>query len=293
MKTYNDVYLNARKKLRAAGIEAHDLETRLIIAYATGKSREELLSVGNEYLTQVEKLKEIDALLDRRIDGEPVAYIVGEWEFYGIPVKVSKAVLIPRVDTEVLAEKAIELLKMKSGQKRLLDLCAGCGCVGLAAAANVKNCRVVLADNSEAALAVCRQNMLGNRLSKMTMAVTADALEAPPAILGAFDMIVCNPPYIPSAHIESLDRSVKDYEPLSALDGGQDGLNFFRKIAANWSDIIKTGGHMVFECGVGQADAVCEIMRNTGFLDIKKQTDTLGIERVVYGIKGGFSKSVT
>ena len=283
MKTYNDVYLGARRKLRAAGIAAHDLEARLIVAYSTGKTREELLSLSRYYVTDNEVLDKVDELLQRRITGEPIAYIVGEWEFYGLPLTVNETVLIPRMDTEVLAQEAIRLMKTRGGQTRMLDLCAGCGAIGLAVAANVPDCRIVLADASEKALAVCRANMLRNRLSRNTTAIMADALETPPALLGMFDTIVSNPPYIKTFELRNLDRSVRNYEPVFALDGGADGLDFHRAISLNWSILLKVGGYLAFECGAGQAGAIREIMEDNGYASIRTLKDTLDIERVVVG----------
>ena len=283
MKTYNDVYLKARKELRSAGVAAHDLEARLIVSNATGKTREELVSASNVFLTNVEILKKVDNMVDRRKTGEPVAYIVGEWEFYSIPLIVNTSVLIPRTDTEVLAGAAINILRQNDDPKRVLDLCTGCGCIGLAIAANVPNCRVVLADKSENALAVCRANMLKTNLSKMTMAVAVDALALPPAMMGTFDMIVCNPPYIPTSQIDSLDNSVRDYEPAIALDGGDDGLKFFRAITASWASVLRSGGHLAYECGIGQAEILSGILKENGFGSIETYTDSLDIERVVIG----------
>jgi len=283
MQTYNDIYLSTRRRLRAAGITAHDLEAKLIVAYAAGKSREDLLKSSRLYVTDKSLAQVVDGLIERRLDGEPVAYIVGEWEFYGIPMTVNESVMIPRIDTEILAGEAIRLMKRRFGQTRLLDLCAGSGCIGLAVAANVTNSRIVLADNSEAALAVCRANMLRNKLSRNATAIEADVLEPPPALLGMFDAIVCNPPYIPTGDLESLEPSVKKYEPLTALDGGPDGLYFFRAVATNWPALIKQNGYLAFECGAGQAEAVSVILEDSGFRDIKAHLDTLGIERVVVG----------
>ena len=242
MKTYNETYLEARRQLRAAGVGAHDLEARLIVAFATGKTREELLSLSRYFITDSEAIDKVDELVRRRVNGEPIAYIVGEWEFYGLPLVVNESVLIPRVDTEVLAGEAIRLMKLQGVQTRLLDLCCGCGAIGLAVAANVPDCRIVLADASEKALAVCRANMLRNRLSRNVTAIMADALEKPPALLGRFDAIVSNPPYIPTAQLIDIDRSVRDYEPVFALDGGLDGLDFYRAIAGKWAILLKLGG---------------------------------------------------
>lgn len=283
MDTYNDIYIKARRKLRAAGITASDLETRLIVAHAAGKTREELLSSSRLYVTDGAVSAIVDEMIERRIKGEPVAYILGEWEFYGLPIIVSKAVMIPRVDTELLAQEAIRLIKRRGGQTRVLDLCTGSGCVGIAIAEHVSDCRIVLIDNSEQALAICRANVLKNRLSRNVIAFEADALETPPALLGMFDVIVSNPPYIPTRELNGLDISVRDHEPVCALDGGPDGLYFFRAIATNWAALLKPGGNFAFECGAGQARAVREILEDSGLCDIKVHIDTLGVERVVVG----------
>jgi len=284
MNTYNDIYLQTRRRLRAAGITAHDLEAGLIVSHAAGKTREELLSSSRFFVTDAAIPNAVEEMVKRRLSGEPVAYIVGEWEFYGLPLIVNESVLIPRIDTELLAEVAIGLMKRRVAQSRLLDLCTGSGCVGLAIAANVPDCRVVLADKSEKALAICRANMLRNRLSRSVTAIEVDVLEIPPALLGMFDAIVSNPPYIPTRDLINLDSSVRDYEPVLALDGGPDGLYYIRAIATNWSAVLKLGGHLAIECGAGQAEATREILEDSGFGSIKTHYDTLGIERVVVGM---------
>ena len=283
MKTYNDIYLSTRRKLRDVAIGAHDLEARLIVSHACGKTRDELISHSKFFVTDPEILKAVDDMVERRLNGEPVAYLVGEWEFYGLPIYVNSDVLIPRDDTEVLAETAIKLMKKRSGHTRLLDLCTGTGCVGLAIAATVPDCRVVLADNSERAITVCKSNMIRNNITRNVTPIVLNALEPPPALLGTFDAIVCNPPYIPTDFIKELDKSVSKFEPLAALDGGQDGLDFFRAVASKWTHLLIKGGHMLFECGFGQADSVREILQENGYKDIIIHLDTQGIERVVQG----------
>jgi len=287
MNTYNDIYLDSRRKLRAAGVTASDLEARLIVAYASDKSREELLASSRLYVTDRKVQASVDEMVRRRLGGEPVAYIVGEWEFYGLPFTVNESVLIPRADTELLAEVAINLMKRRGWQTRLLDLCAGSGCVGLAVAAHMPNCRIVLADISEPALAVCRVNMLRNNLSRQVTAIEVDVMDAPPSLLGAFDAIACNPPYIPTRELDGLDASVREHEPLMALDGGPDGLYLIRAIATNWSALLKPSGYLALECGAGQSEAVREILTDSGFQDIKTHNDTLGIERVLVGTLKG------
>jgi len=283
MKTYNDIYLESRRRLRAAGVAASDLEARLIVCYASNKSREELLASSRLYVTDRAVQAAVDDMVRRRLEGEPVAYIVGEWEFYGLPFTVNESVLIPRMDTELLAEVAINLVKRRGWQSRVLDLCAGCGCLGLSIAAKMPICRIVLADISEQALAVCRINMLRNNLSRQVTAIEVDVTEPPPALLGAFDAIVCNPPYIPTRELADLDASVRDHEPILALDGGPDGLYVIRAIATYWPSLLKPAGHLALECGAGQAEAVREIMADSGFSDIKTHNDTQGIERVIVG----------
>jgi len=284
MDTYNDIFLAARRKLRGAGVAAFDLEARLIVAHAGGKTREELMRSSRLFVPDSSITRAVDSMIQRRLDGEPVAYIVGEWEFYSLPIIVNESVLIPRVDTELLARETIKLLKQSGRQTRLLDLCAGSGCIGLAVAANVPACRIVLADSSDRALAVCRANMLRNNLSRNVTAIEANALEPPPALLGTFDVIVCNPPYIKTKDLKTLDESVRDYEPVHALDGGPDGLYFFRAIVSNWTALLRQGGFLTLECGEGQSGAVREIMSDGGLRDIMTYVDTLGIERVLVGM---------
>ena len=283
MKTYNDIYLSVRKRLRAAGITASELEARLIIAHATGKTREELLEAGRLFFTDAAMLKTIEDSIERRLKGEPVAYITGEWEFYGLPFAVNEKVLIPRIDTELLARNAINCIKSSVAKTRVLDLCTGSGCVGLAVAANVPDCRVVLADVSHEALIVCRENMRLSKLSRRATAIEADVLQPPPSLLGTFDMIVCNPPYIRSGDLETLDVSVRDYEPLQALDGGPDGLMYFKAVASMWAPLLVKRGRILFECGEGQAYDVREIMAENGIRGITIHKDTLDIDRVLTG----------
>ena len=213
---------------------------------------------------------------------EPLAYLIGEWEFYGLPLDISEQVLIPRSDTEVLAGEAIRWLQTQQ-DARVLDLCAGSGCVGLAVASQVHACRVVLGEKSEAALRICRQNIRRSGLLGRVTPMPADALEPPTRQLGEFDCIVCNPPYIPTQDIETLDVSVRDYEPHMALDGGEDGLEFYRAISENWREALHPGARLYFEVGIGQADSVLRIMRRQGFGELEIVPDTAGIPRVVYG----------
>ena len=279
--TYNNLYMDIRQELRAAGIEAATLEARELVCYAAGKTRQELMRDARLYVPQAVE-EQVRALVQRHLAGEPVAYLIGEWEFYGLPLDISEHVLIPRPDTEVLAEKAIEFVQ-PLGECRVLDLCAGSGCVGLAVASQCPDARAVLGELSEGALRICRQNIRRNGLTGRVVPLAMDVMAGPPAHLGEFDCIVSNPPYIPRADIPGLDISVKDYEPLMALDGGEDGLDFYRAICRGWRDVMRPGTGLFFEVGIGQADDVLRIMRQVGFGDIQVADDGAGIPRVVYG----------
>ena len=282
-KTYNDLYLATRTALKNAGVEAYALEARLLVAYAVGKTKEEFVRDLRLY-TSDENEQKIAALLQRRIAGEPLAYLIGEWEFYGLPLDISPAVLIPRPDTEVLATKLIDAAR-GAGACRILDLCAGSGCIGLAAAANLPNARVLLGEYDEEALKICRQNIRRNRLTARVASLKIDAREKPARTLGEFQFLVSNPPYIPSADIDTLDASVRDHEPHLALDGGADGLDFYRVICEKWRDALCENGMLFFEVGIGQADQVLRIMRSHGFGDIQIVKDLNNIPRVVYGTR--------
>ena len=281
--TYNNLYLDTRQRLREAGVEGAQLEARELLCHAAGKNREQFYRDMALYAPDPVEEK-LAALVERRLAGEPVAYLIGEWEFYGLTLDVTPDVLIPRMDTEVLAERAILLARAAGEGARVLDLCAGSGCVGLAVAANVPTCRVVLADVSEAALKICKGNVRRNELNARVTCVQADALQKPDAALWDFDVIACNPPYIPTGDLAGLDVSVRDYEPRSAPDGGADGLDFYRAIAARWGSALRLGGSLLFEVGINQAMDVAALLEGSGFEDIQSTQDTQGIPRVVEGV---------
>ena len=279
--TYNNLYLDIRQQLRRAGIEEATLEARELVCFGTNKSREELARDGGLYASP-ELEHRVRDLVRRHLEGEPVAYLIGEWEFYGLPLDISRDVLIPRPDTEVLAEQAIGYIKTL-GECRVLDLCAGSGCIGLAVASQCPGVHAVLGEFSDAALKICRQNIRRNGLTGRVIPMTVNALERPDRALGEFHCILSNPPYIPHGDIPGLDHSVKDYEPHLALDGGEDGLDFYRAISEKWKAALAPGGRLYFEVGIGQADAALRIMRAQGFGDIQVVKDHNDIPRVVFG----------
>ena len=283
--TYNDLYLEIRRQLRAADSGDPTLESRELVAFACGKTKEELLWDSRLYVTPEVEAR-VRALVQRHLDGEPTAYLIGEWEFYGLPLDISRDVLIPRPDTEVLAGLAIDFVKTQ-GACRVLDLCAGSGCIGLAVASQCPESRVVLGELSEGALRICRQNIRRNGLSGRVVPMQMDALAPPPAQLGEFRCLVSNPPYIPAGDIPGLDPSVRDYEPHMALDGGADGLDFYRNLAGEWKNALTVGGKIFLEVGIGQADDVLRLLRAQGFGDLEITKDLNGIPRVVHGTLWG------
>lgn len=280
--TYNNLFLDTRARLKKAGVESAQLEAREILCYAADKTREQFYRDMALYVSG-ELERRVDTLVQRRLSGEPVAYIIGEWEFYGLTLDVSGDVLIPRMDTEMLVERTILRARAAGEEARVLDLCAGSGCVGLAVASNVPDCRVVLAELSEGALRICKQNIRRTDMNARVTSVCVDALEPPSSTLWDFDVVACNPPYIPTGDIDALDVSVRDYEPRMALDGGTDGLEFYRQIASKWKNAIRLGGALIFEVGVSQASEVEKIMAENGFENIQTTADTQGIWRVVEG----------
>jgi len=281
-KTYNELYFHIRTELKNAGIEAFGQEARLLLAAASGKDKAELMRDMNLYTS-----KDLDEkalrFLQRRLGGEPLAYIIGAWEFYGLPMIVDRSVLIPRMDTEVLVDVAIDYCRQKGRKLRILDLCCGSGCIACAVASKVESANVIAADISQDALAICRKNISLNKLSSRIVPIRADALDWPPNHTGAFDMILSNPPYIATKELKELDSSVRDYEPHSALDGGADGLHFYREIIKHWCVTLRPGGLLIFEIGEEQASSVKQLMRDAGFVSVESHFDTLGTERVVVG----------
>ncbi len=284
MRTYNEMYLDLRRTLKAGGVEDYNLEAKLILCAAAGKTREELIRDMKLYAFEDVEAK-IRDMTARRLTGEPMAYVLGEWEFMGLPFNVSDKVLVPRADTELLAELAIKLLRRSSSEgMRVLDLCCGTGCIGISIAKTVQTCRVVLVDNSPDARAATLSNISRNAVTRNAIFIGADALKNPPVLLGRFDLIVCNPPYVPTAEIDTLDRGVKDFEPRAALDGGEDGLDFYRAIIPAWKTILKDRGCMMFECGEGQAFKIADMLSENGFESVASYPDPAGTPRVVAAV---------
>ena len=282
MKTYNELYINARNTLKRSGIEAYALEARVIVASAAGKTVQQLLRDLSLYTTQPVEDK-VNGYVERRLSGEPVAYISGDWEFYGLPMKVTKDVLIPRPDTELLVDLAKQALTGWKMDARVLDLCCGSGCITCAVGHELPATKLVAVDLSASALEVCRTNIALNRLNTRVICMQADATASPPLGIGSFDLIVSNPPYVKTEEIGELDRSVKDYEPVWALDGGKDGLRFYKAIIKYWKSLLRPDGLLIFEVGEGQAQEVADMLLAGGFASTSIHQDARGVDRAVVG----------
>ena len=282
MKTYNDLYLTTRNTLKRSGVEAYAQEARILVACAADKTVAQLLRDLNLYTTPAVENTVTDYLA-RRLRGEPVAYITGTWEFYGLPMKVGPDVLIPRPDTETLVDAVKEVLVGYKMDARVLDLCCGSGCITCAVGHELPATKLVAVDLSASALEICRANIAMNRLSSRVICMQADATASPPLGIGTFDVIASNPPYVKSGEIQTLDRSVKDYEPIWALDGGKDGLRFYKAIIKYWKSLLRPDGLLIFEVGEGQAQEVADMLLAGGFASTSIHQDARGVDRAVVG----------
>jgi len=288
VKRYAELYHDTRAALMTTESAADaGVLARLLLCQATGKNQAEYLAHQDEYATDAE-IRQVSQGLRRLLEGEPIAYILGQWEFYGLPLKVTPDVLIPRDDTCAVTELAIRKALFLEKDPRILDLCCGSGCIGLALATKVKDARGTLAALSQQALSVARDNVNRHHLGGRVRCVRVDAKEKAAAFLGKFDLIVSNPPYVTGAEMEALPHSVKDYEPSMALYGGEDGLDFYRAIVENFSTALRPGGYLCLEFGMGQGDRVCQILEQGGYTVLERAKDYNQRERAVlaqYGRK--------
>ena len=290
VKKYIDLVMETRKSLlQQEDMEIADMWAKHLIAHVSGKSVHSLLLDREAYADDT-VIREVQKGLDRLLAGEPLAYVLGEWEFYGLKLVVSPDVLIPRDDTVAVASLAISQGLFLDKDPRILDLCCGSGCIGLAVASRVKDAKVTLADLSQKALNVAKQNAALNHMTGRVRCFQADATKPAPAFLGKFDMIISNPPYITGEEMRELPPSVADFEPHMALYGGEDGLDFYRAIAENYTPALKPGGFLCLEFGMGQGDDVCRILSEHGYTILERTRDYNDRERAVlaqYGRKEG------
>ena len=279
--THRELYNRTRNALSQIETQqTASLIARDLICTFSGQTPEQMLS-ALEYGADPAVVSKVEDGVRRLLNDEPLAYILGEWEFYGLKLFVSPDVLIPRDDTCAVAELAINRTLFLEKDPRILDLCCGSGCIGLAVASRVKDARVTLADISKEALAVAKKNIAQNKLGGRMSIFQVDARKKAPNFLGKFDMIVSNPPYITGEEMKQLPRSVDAFEPHLALYGGEHGLDFYRAILANFTPALKPGGCVCFEFGMGQGDAVCRLLEENDYTVLERKRDYNDRERAV------------
>ena len=284
VKKYSDLYLDARKAFLPTEGQMAANSARELLSFVTGKTQEEIIRDRELYASE-EICRRMEDLTARKLAGEPLAYILEEWDFYGMRLYVNRDVLIPRDDTVAVTELAIKTTLFLEQNPRILDLCTGSGCIGLAIARKVKDARVTLADVSWEALAVAKKNVQLQHMNTRVACVQVDVRKPAPAFLGKLDLIVSNPPYVTTAEMKTLEPSVKDFEPHLALDGGEDGLDFYRAILRNFDEVLNPGGYFCFEFGMGQGDAVCMLLEQAGFTIVERKRDYRDVERAVLAQK--------
>lgn len=277
--------------LRSAGIEDYDFDGNCIAEDFLGLDGTQLLLKADEEVDDNAAQKAIEAA-EKRTTGYPLQYILGKWEFYGLPFKVGEGVLIPRPDTEILVDTVIEYYRTPRKNMRIIDLCSGSGCIAVALKKNIPGAEVTAVENSSEAMPYLVHNARMN--DTVLRYIKGDVMNGAlldnfndPENVGEhikFGCIVSNPPYLTAEEMSELQTEV-GYEPKCALDGGIDGLKFYRVIACLWREVLEDNGLLAFEAGYQQCGQVADIMEKSGFYDVTVRKDLGGNERVVYGYK--------
>lgn len=275
---YRKLYETGKDRLEKAGIQEAALDARLLLEEVCRTDRNTLLVHGDRAVTEEEETQ-FRIFIERRSTHEPLQQITGWQEFMGLHFSVTEDVLVPRQDTETLVEEVMRYLR--DGME-ILDVCTGSGCILLSLLRYSNGCRGVGCDISEKALAVAGQN--AKELGISAQFIQSDLFES---IEGRFEYIVSNPPYIRKDMIPTLMEEVRDHEPLIALDGGEDGLDFYRKITREATEHLYSGGMLFFEIGYDQGEAVKLLMEEEGYEEVTVSQDLAGLDRVVYGTFNG------
>ena len=274
--------------LSKKGIDSARLDAELMLAYLLKTDRTRLYMNFDQTLNK-DELTNFKKLLERRARHEPLQYITGCQEFWSLPFKVSPSVLIPRPETELLVEESIrELVKSfpENESIEILDVGTGSGALAAALASEIKGSKVTGVDISPEAIKIARENIEANNLSSSVGLLEGDLFE--PVNGKIFHLIVSNPPYIPRGDLDSLQPEVAGFEPLSALDGGDDGLDYYRRIIPESVKHLIPGGWLMLEHGIGQSAHIISIFKETeAFSDIESINDLAGIDRVVKGRRRG------
>ena len=277
--TVGEAYRKTKDILTEAGFEAPAFEALCLTEKVFGFNRLALITKGEETVASEEKLAVLAELTEKRLNHEPLQYLLGKWSFMGIDLLVGEGVLVPRDDTEVVTSLCIDYLSCKESPN-VIDLCAGSGAISLALE-KYANCKVTAVELSDKAFSYLTQNIKLN--NSAVNALNGDIFECHKDIAdNSLDLIVSNPPYIKTADIASLQKEVQ-HEPAMALDGGESGLDFYRRIVPLWKSILKAGGALAFELGEGQYDEVSRILADNGFGGITESIDFGGIQRAIIG----------
>lgn len=271
---YTEAFLLGMQKLKEAQLEEAQLDARLLLEEVCGTDHNTLLCHGDREVSEAEE-EQYRKALEQRAVHVPLQHLLGYQDFMGLRFQVNEHVLIPRQDTEILVEEAMRYLH---DGMRILDLCTGSGCILLSLLHYSNDCEGTGVDISKEALQVAA-------LNAELLGIKADFLKSDlyEKVTGKFDLLVSNPPYIESAVIPTLMEEVREYDPYIALDGGEDGLDFYRRIIGGAQDYLKRGGQILMEIGSGQAQAVSELLREAGFKEIDVCRDFAGLDRVVSG----------
>ena len=277
MATIFESYNNCKKELEKAGIEDYVFESKQIIKHITGYSNSQILQKYTEQLTEFQE-NNLTVIIKQRLIRYPLQYILGRWNFFGREFFVGPGVLIPRSDTETVMDVCLEFIKGKE-KADVLDLCAGSGCIGITIKGECPKSQVTLVEKFDEAISYTQKNAKHNNID--VKIVKGDVLEGCECE-NKYDLIVSNPPYITAEDMKALQPEVQ-FEPKTALEGGEDGLLFYRAITEKYKNSLKENGVLVFEVGINQSESVKEILRENGFKDISSRKDLNDIERVVFG----------
>jgi release factor glutamine methyltransferase len=274
-----DKLRKAKEFLERSGIDDAGRETELIISHCLGMDRATLYR-DNPRIPE-DLISKIDESLKRRAKREPLQYILGYTEFYGLKINVGSGVLIPRPETELLVEEAKKIIsnfEFRISNFKFLDLCTGSGCMALALAREFPEAQIYGTDTSEVAIRYAKKNIELNNINNVTF-LKGNLFE--PLKNLVFDLIVSNPPYIKKNDIKNLQPEIKDWEPIEALDGGEDGLDYYRAIIPEARNHLNESGCLLLELGMSQSDEVKKISEDAGFINISLVKDYTGIERII------------
>jgi release factor glutamine methyltransferase len=273
--------------LKDKGVDSPRLSAELLLSHVLGLKRIELYTQFDKPVVK-QQLDKLHDLVKRAGQHEPIAYLTGKTEFYSLQLDITRDCMIPRPETELLVEKAIEFLRSRTGKQLICDLCTGSGCIAVAIAKNFQDAHIFATDISGAALNVAAKNIEKYQLKDRSTLLCGDLFEpiVPQIDVNKFDLIVCNPPYISAPEFEKLDKNVKDYEPSVALYAGQDGLDVHRRIAERAGQFLNPDAALMLEIGYAQGEAVRNLLDKSGiFAEIKIEKDFHNNDRIAIAKK--------